>query len=457
MTGPFPAGGTAPSPLQRGLWPLVRDAPARSTSSVRALRVAGHVDLERLLAAVDTVRAAFPIVDVALYEGPDGLRLDPAAGGSAVHVVDLRAAPDRPASTRAVHLLRAERDRVCGPHERQARFHLVRLADDDIVLALTAHQLVLDVTSLHLVLGAVWQAYFDRFRPSQYRPRGTVTDARADLVALRRGWWACRLGRLADGDDGPARPPSRRTGAERLVLDGSRWADLERAATVLGASAPIAVTGLVAWWLQASGSRRRIGFCADLDLRDVTGVGPVVGPFTDRAVYTVDLRAPGPFTLREILLGAQTGVLDAVVRYLPYDEIVDLTAELGLAAAPRTAALWDVVVHFCRNPPTSSVAARTETARQLGLGFELFAEADLVDAVVDVPADRWDGTNLDIRMAEHRTGLAVIAEFNELCFSRRLMQDMLADVSRAIDIVVRDPDIPLPTPSARTTHNGGPR
>ncbi|MEU7137784.1 condensation domain-containing protein [Streptomyces sp. NPDC046261] len=451
MTGP---GQALPASfLQRGLWPLARGAAPAEVTHVRALRMTGQIDVERLTAAVRQVGEALPALRVDLMDGEEPrLRVLPRPPEPLT--VDLRGAAGAGRDAVCVALLRADRDRPAADDRHRARFHLVRLTDDEIVLALTAHGLVLDAPSLYALLGAVCQAYTGRFRAGQHRDGTTLPglDPVTERArASRRRWWTRRLTALPGDPEKTAGPvgAGRATRTHRLRIPARRWHALTALGGPLAGNGQLAVMALAAWCLRPPGRAAATAFSTVVDLRDHLELGSLVGPFTDRLAFTVDLGGPA-LSFRDVLLRTQAGFLDAVVHYLPYAEVVELGVEAGRITPPRTAAHWDVALHFCRNPPTSAATRGERTLAERGLSIELFREADLLGASTTVPAGRWDGTVLDLSLGElaEDTVLVLDADLNHT--HHGTAQHVLARMDQALRAAVTDPDAPLPTPADPT-------
>ncbi|MEW1653833.1 hypothetical protein [Streptomyces sp. NPDC093707] len=403
---------------------------------VRALRTDGELDADRLAAAVRTVATAPPFADFA----PDLRRHEAGALG-----------PGDPAAS-CVALLRAERDRPAD-HDGGApiRFHWVPLAARRHVLGLVAPRDALDARSLYAALGAVLQAYFGRFRPAAYRdpaelagfePVGTPA-----AEAARRGWWTREFPRYATPVRGPRTGP-RRVGTARLRIDARRWAALTGGSGPLGTNGPLAVVALLAWCLRAQGRPASSGFACDFDLRDYHELGQVLGPLTDRLAFRVDvdgLRSPA---FSDVMRRTQTGFLDAVVHYLPYPRLLDHGLRTGALHPPHTAALWDVTVHFCRNPPRSA-RTRNERAPAGGLSIELFREAELLGAAGQFGAVPTDGVLLDVHVGELDDDMVLVLDYVRPDLAEAAVDQLLDRLRQLIDQIGADPTAPLPDLSQR--------
>ncbi|MCB5909700.1 hypothetical protein [Streptomyces pinistramenti] len=397
---------------------------------VRALQVDGEVDTGRLAAAVRTVAAATPFVRFA----PD------------LHRHDLRAlTPGDPADA-CVALLRAELE---GPAEPGApnRFHWVPLGGNRHVLGLVAPQEALDARSLYAALGAVLQAYFDRFRAAAYRdpaelagfdPVGTPGGAEA-----RRRWWSKEFPRFGYTDGGP-RTAHGRVGTRRLRVDGRRWAALTGGSGPLGANGSLAVVGLLAWSLRVLGRPGSSGFCCAFDLRDYFELGHVIGPFTDRLAFRVDVEGLSSPAFSEVMRRTQAGFLDSVVHYLPYPRLLDHGLRTGALRTPHTAALWDVTVHFCRNPPRSARTRDEQAPAQGALSIGLFREADLLGAAGHAGTAPDDGVLLDVHIGELGDDIVIVLDHAGPDLTEDVMDHLLHLLDRSIEQVSTDQTAPLP-------------
>ncbi|MYW93976.1 hypothetical protein G3I59_26060 [Amycolatopsis rubida] len=407
-----------------------RDSPAQY--QVRALRVDGEVDTGRLAAAVREVSAAL------LSAGPgDGPRL---------HVPDDLPAGDP--ETACVAALLAERDRrAAGDPLPRNGFHWLRLAADRHVLGLVAASDLLDIRSVYAVLGAVWQAYFGRFRPSAYRGRADaagfdpVGTARAH--ESRRRWWSREFPRYRTGGFGGP-DTSGPAGRRRLRIAGDRWTALTGTSGPLGANGSLTFVALLAWCLHTRGRPGSSGFGCEFDLRDYFGLGQVLGPLTDRLAFRVDLDGLADPAFPDVLMRAQTGFLDSVVHYLPYRQLVEHGVRTGALTAPRAAELWNVTVHFCRNPPRSVRTRSGETPGPLGVSIELFREADLLGPAGGPRAGTDDGVLLDVHLGELGDDMVAVFDYARPEIPDAAMDRLLGQLDRAVDHVLGTPAAPLP-------------
>ena len=159
--GPRPADAIVPlGPAQTGLWVEDRMDPGSAAYVVGfGLRVQGPVDQQQirdacraLTARYDILRASYPADD----RGETTVMLHEDIGVE-LPVMDLRDADDplSAAETEFSRTLATPFDVAAGP---LARFHSLTLADDDHVVLLTAHHLIVDGWSVELLKSHLRQA-----------------------------------------------------------------------------------------------------------------------------------------------------------------------------------------------------------------------------------------------------------------------------------------------------------
>ncbi|GIJ21064.1 hypothetical protein [Micromonospora lutea] len=448
MTCPRPDTSREASYLQDAKWPHRHGA----TGILRALRICGELPVARLRAAVTEVSTALPVLTWNAVVDGARLRFRPGTGPTFVELAT------QDGESAAVALLRAERDRpVAAERDAMVRFLFIRCGPAESVLGLVADELLLDERAVYHVLAAVMECYAGRFRPEHHRDITTMatfeplTDA---ARANRRTWWSRWLaagpanGGWVDAADGW----SAETVTRRLDVPGPRWRALAAVGGTLRDNGSMAVLALVAWALRDSGpdhgaaDQRAVELATVLDLRDILGLGDIVGPLTDRVVLRVDLPSDagaGP-SFRELLRRAQAGLLRSVTHYLPYPELIGLGLELELIDPVRPAARWGAQVHLCRNPPRSGPARDAGTAEVLGAEVELFRESDLLAGSVAPSLPHWDGSWLNIHIGESDGGTAVLAEAmgpDAEHHADRLVRDL----GWLIEQAEADPDAPLTT------------
>lgn len=430
---------TLASHLQRDLATWVRDQPPAAVTHARALRLRGPVDDGRLLDAIAGVVRESDVLNHELREVDGELRM---VGRAEPHEVMWTeaggAAPT--GEERCLAVLLAERDRPVDPARDQlARFHVVRLGPDDLVLGLVAHELVLDLRSLYVTLETVLE-----------RVRGGGTGARPSFAAhatadplpgllgqrWRRDWWAQRLDEWAG--EPRTRPEARRTATAVLLVDDERWRRLANLTPVGGNTSTLTVIALLAWCLRVHDLRDRTAtFGSVIDLRDLLRLPPLVGPLSDRHVFAVDLTDFARLTFGDLVLRTHAGLLDAVGCYVPYGSLLAHAGALGRVEPPRVAALWDFFVHYCRNPPREAGGGAGRVA------VELFGDTRLVGLAGVETGPTWDGGNFDAYVVGADGQVAIVVNFNELLVDPEQAREMLTAVDVVIDRVVAEPGIPL--------------
>jgi hypothetical protein len=397
----------------------------------RALRLTGQVEEDRLCASIREVVAAVDVLrDPAGALGHAG----PAPAAPAVIRADA-AGPPAGRDQRCVEILRQDRDRGACPPQPPVRFHVISRDRGDVVLGLVADPTVLDLRSVYLVLGAVMQAYLGRFRGGQYPPFDV--SARQGLAgrersrAVRQAWWLRRLERwreTAGTTAGRAPEPGGRWRTRELSLPLERWAGLTAAAGGGGNAGALAVISLLTIWLRGPGPASRPPvFATTLDLRDYAGLGSVIGPLTDRIVFALDLDGEARLGFADLARRAHAGLLDTVVHYLAYDDVVALGASRGLLDPRNPAALWSTRVDYCANPPASARTRGEETLARRGLSIELFRESALTGHGETAPPGPGDGTAVEFHVAESGpAAMALVVNFDETRHDAAEISAMLA-------------------------------
>jgi Condensation domain len=441
-----PGVGGGLSGIQRRLW-NVRAAGLWTDPEARGLRMTGRVDDARLAAAVAEVIAAMPALRTGVAAQVDGPVITDRSPAVYQHVVDGSAAVR---DQRCMALLAADRARMIDPiRDPLVRFHLVRCASDEMVLGLVADPLVLDVRSVYLVLGAVIQAYFGRFRVAQYPLVAESTPAAAPGSSRWRWWTRClsewhargpMLAAALTGQHSDFSPDARRDSTAQLYLNGSRWARLTGVADHAGNTGTLAIVALVIWWLRHRTRRPAPAvFGSTLDLRELWGLGPVIGPLTDRIVFEVDLAGVAAMSFRDLVRRAHSGLLDTVVHYVGYHELAAIATAAALPPLHRFA---DIVVHYCRAPPASGHTRGEETLARLGLSIELFQES----AFTRLSRPRGvhgESAAVQLHVAEQGAGMALVVNFAADRVAGAAVADLLADMDRLIDRVSAAPDTVL--------------
>jgi hypothetical protein len=373
----LPADGLFPASfLQRELFERARTAPA--SRLVRAVRLTGVIDRARLQAAVAEVTSSFEMLHSRPVQRDGVLWFQTAVEPPKLAVVSLGGSGASERENLAVTALLEERRRPVdlsrGP---LVGFLALPVADNDLVLGVSAHELALDPRGLYGVLGALLQSYLGRFRvqtfPSCAEALAIDPLGDAAAVAARRSWWERRLTRWTAARLQPV-PPAR---AELVTyrIAGETWRQLAEVSAPVGGNAALAVVALLTWGLRAEHPDRPLVLATTLDLREMWGLGQVIAPLTDRLIFEVDLRSLAEPTFEKLLVRVQAGLLDAAARYLPHAEL----ARRQPPDAPLDA-LPDCFVHYCPAGPTSAATRGEATLAERDLSIELFAETMLAAA-----------------------------------------------------------------------------
>lgn len=282
-------------PAQRPKWAAWLAEPASGANGIGAmLRVHGPLDTVRLQAALDAVQAAQPVLRATFQAG--GQVIHPATG-----VLLRRARTDDPRAARRLgSALAAEPfDLRTGPLLRAL---LVRISDDDHLLALALPSVAVDGWSMNLLITELERAYQDL--SGGRAPRLPDQTAAYAAICERRSALDCQAGyrewikgvpRLELPDDLP-RPGTRSTrGAEvRLDLGPGAPAELAAASRRRRTSAfPLLFTAFAIVLAQRSGQDR---FLVNVFVggRSRPEEFHVVGRLANMVPMPVDLTPPDP-------------------------------------------------------------------------------------------------------------------------------------------------------------------
>ncbi|MFF8633763.1 condensation domain-containing protein [Streptomyces pilosus] len=413
-------------PLQSRYWPLLEETSSGTPVRCRALLLTGHVDVPRLVEAVQRVVDHHPVLRARLSDDDGTLRLRAAATPAPVAVWSA----DRADCARAL------REAAATPRDPRrdplATFDVVRIAPDQFVLAMTAHFLVADLGSLYATLGSVLRAYFGRHRPGGVPQQ---PPALGPVPPARKAWWARRLARWqGQGTLAAAlgaRPSDRRITATQVEpVSGAAWNRLAARAADAGCSPDLAVVALLASWraMMAPDTTTAV-FAAWTDLRHTHGGDGLIGPLSDQIAFGVELDGHAGMTFPDLLRRTHAGLLDTMVRHVPYDEL----RHLHRAEHPGALPVWDTRVHFCRIPPRSSLTRDEPSLAELGLSVELFDESRLLPVAPPADGAAWDGVNADLHLTEHGVDdVALTLHYNATALDDRAVRLMLRSISDMI-------------------------
>ncbi|GAJ80905.1 hypothetical protein NBRGN_032_00440 [Nocardia brasiliensis NBRC 14402] len=155
--GPFPV-----TPAQRGIWlheqlaghPAIYHVPL-------GIRIDGPLDAAALRAAADAVTSQHHALRTIFTETPDGLQAEIVeTDGADWQTPDLRLVPAKSRAAAVDQLLETLATAPFEPATRPpVRWALIRLAEQQWLLAVVAHHLILDGLSIALLFDQLWLAY----------------------------------------------------------------------------------------------------------------------------------------------------------------------------------------------------------------------------------------------------------------------------------------------------------
>ncbi|MFI5606844.1 non-ribosomal peptide synthase/polyketide synthase [Amycolatopsis sp. NPDC051903] len=394
------------SAAQRRMWVLDRiGTTAAAYTYPLFVRLRGPLDVEALRLAFGDVLARHEVLRTVLaeHEGEpyqsvvDSPEIPLAAGDCAESEVDEKVA----------QLARRRFDLAC---ELPVRIDVLRVADDDHVVAVLLHHAVTDEWSDRPFLTDLGTAYAARLRggapewtplPVQYADFALwQQDFLADAGAEQLGYWSEALRGLPDEIPLPAdRPrPARPSGAGgkvRLPLDGDLAAAVRELAAKTGASLFMVLQSAVAALLHRLGAGTDVPLGAPIAGRTDAAVDDLVGFFVNTLVLRTDVSGDPAFG--ELLARVKAADLVAFSHQdLPFDRVVE---ELNPPRVPGRNPLFQVMVGYHYRPggdpdalglPTTWLEPGHATAK-FDLHFTLVDEAGdgPLTLMLEFAADRW--------------------------------------------------------------------
>jgi amino acid adenylation domain-containing protein len=349
------AAGDELSPVERRFFFAAQVDEATPQTTGFALRLRGALDVEALRRAVAALVARHPALrsGFELDDGEPRRRVLPAATQVDVEVVEV--AREDEASALADVFLRPF-DLSCPP---LLRARVLRLADDEHVLACAIHHVATDGWSNAILVGELAALYRDG--PAATLPPapdyGAFVAWQRDRVAgpegeRQRAYWRRRLAGLEPlalpFDRRPPAVPSFRAGRLRFAL---KPALLERVASLArdARATPFMVYTAALWEvLRAVTGQEDVAFATPTGGRPRPEFERVVGPFVNTLVLRSERREP---TFGALLAAARQTVLDAFEHQdLPFDDVV---ASQEAERRPGRNPLVQVMLSLQNQPPVA--------------------------------------------------------------------------------------------------------
>lgn len=307
-------------------------------NNVIQLRFTGGLATERLGEALDDVVARQTALSLVFCQredtGEPAQRV--AAGPARVRTVDLREGGER-----AVRRL-ARREYLVGfdlHAEPPIRFTLARTGEDQWDLLCTAHHIVFDGLSRHILVDEIAHAYAARC--GAVAPRPPLEEDYTDFVEWQRTrlsgeWFLAQLDELAATLREPAPRLTRPLGRTRafasrmdpLDLPSGTAAAVDVLAAGLATTVFVVVAGAVVEFLRRATGRSRQVLLIQCANRGRPGSEQVIGCFATMACVAVDL--DGASEPREVVAATHLGVARALRQEeLPLDVALHALAGRG--------------------------------------------------------------------------------------------------------------------------------
>ncbi|MEP6703461.1 MAG: amino acid adenylation domain-containing protein, partial [Acidobacteriota bacterium] len=420
--------GRAPlSFAQHRLWFLDQINPGDVSSNIsRAVRILGALDqgaLERTISATierhDSLRTTFARTE--LSAGADGQprQLIAATRKNALPLIDLSVLPRMEGEGKAREVARAEAQRpfdlTLGP---LARTTLLKLNEQEHVLLLNTHRIVIDEPSTDVFFRDVWY-YYGRLTPDEQQPRARVQFADYavwqrsalddDTLKEHADYWRNKLADVPAVIDLPTdrpRPPVRswQGGSVSIVLGSTLTAKLRTLSE--SADATLFMTFLTAFQILLAryNGRSDIVVGSTALNRDLEGTQDLIGPFSDLLPYRLNLSGQPAFP--ELLGRARRTALEAQEHQaIPFGKLVDgLQLERNLSHAPLVQVTLNLKSPSLRRSSVSGLKLEEfefDTGiSQFELALELLERDEEIDARLEYNADLFSAETA-MRMLEH--------------------------------------------------------
>ncbi|MFG2594328.1 condensation domain-containing protein, partial [Streptomyces sp. NPDC048462] len=439
------AGATGPLPLsfaQQRLWFLDRLTPDSADYLVpTALRVRGSLDVTALEKALSGLVARHEVLRTTFAAGDDGTPQQEinAPWPVAVSVHDLRSGDGADAEARGREVLRTEAKR---PFDltagRPLRADVVRLADDDHYLLLTAHHIVSDGWSSGILARELRELYAAALSgretslpelPLRYADFAVWQRDRLTGAALERqlGYWRERLARATPLELPTDRQrPAHASGAGDVVtfeIPAEVAERLREAAGRRGGSLFMALLSLFQVVLARYGRQDDIAVGTPIAGRNRAEIENVVGFFVNTLVMRTDLS--GDPTFGELIDRVKDTALGAYDHQdLPFERLVEeLAPERDLS----------------RNPLFQTMFVLQAPGSADGEAWDL-AGADVEPVDIERGVAKFD---LTLTAVESSDGLRAVLEYRTDLFDRARIERMAGHLATLAASVAATPDARL--------------
>jgi len=427
---------------QERLWFLDQINPGDVSSNIsRGIRMVGALNrrvLEEAIAASiarhDSLRTTFARTEVSADTDGQPMQLIAATRQSELPLIDLSSVPSREREKKAKEIARTEVqhpfDLTLGPLLRTT---LLKLDEQEHVLLLTTHRIVIDESSTDLFFREVWECYSNLARGKKAE-RAQLPVQFADYAAWQRrsltdgalkehaDYWKRKLtGAPAVIDlptDRPRPPVQSWRGGSVSVVFGSRLTARLRALSK-SEDATLFTTFLTAFQVllaRYSGRADIVVGSAVLN-RDVEGTEDLIGPFSDLLPYRLNLSDRSTF--RQLLFQAKGTAIEVQEHQaLPFGKLIDkLEVERNLSHAP----IFQVVLNF----------------KSKSDGIQSVAGLEVGEFEVDTGISQFD---LGLNLFELHEEISARLEYNADLFSNETAMRMLGHLEVLLEGIVETPD-----------------
>ncbi|MFI6507719.1 condensation domain-containing protein [Streptosporangium sp. NPDC050855] len=419
---------------QERLWFLGRFDPADTTYHTPwCVRLRGPVDAGAIAAAFTRVVERHHVLRTRYrLDGDRPVQVVVPAAPVPVESVDVTGDPD-PA---VVEFVDRPFDLEHGPPLRVA---LLRLGEDDVLLCIVLHHIVVDGWSLDVLMREVTECYAAHREgrpprleelPTQY-PRVAEEDRRraeSDEDASHLEYWTRTLAGVPTLDLPPDRPrPARwsgRGGQESLLVPDETITRLEEVARA--ARCTLFTALLAAYQVTLGGACGQDDFCVGVPVagRDRTEIEPLIGYFATTMVMRADLS--GDPTFRELLKRTRLTLFRGLQHAgTPFERILGaLRLPRDLGRPPLYQAMFNL-----HNLPKGHLL--NTTMGDLSAEFRPVPTAGRTKAEVSV--DAWRGPE----------GLGGVLDYSSDLFSAETARRLTRSFTGVVERAGADPDLRL--------------